>query len=116
MEIYSGGRQIGPISQSMESHQYLEEKHVAGLFDSLLAALIVEQPEDPANYLDAKIDEVKKCGVSKVNWETFVQHLHPLQRPSRAAVILEDKPAPKELKPTQSGNPSPDVFKLTETN
>ena len=66
-----------------QAKQYLATHKIPQMFESLLSCLMIERPDDPVNYIEKKMAEIKQIGLDKVNWETFVFHLHPYRHPIR---------------------------------
>ncbi|ELT95412.1 hypothetical protein CAPTEDRAFT_208689 [Capitella teleta] len=77
----------GPISQYLSAKNYLESNKVPEMFRSLISCLMLERPDDCLNYLTAKLDEIKDKGLEQVDWETFIQHMHPEKYPVRVEMI-----------------------------
>merc|ERR1711976_858604 len=75
--------EIGPITQNVRAKKYLEDNKVNEMFESLLASLMLERPENHFAFLETKLEEIKAKGVENVNWETFVYHLHPTRNEKR---------------------------------
>lgn len=122
------------IATREQAKQYLASHRIPQMFESLLSCLMIERPEDPVSYVEAKMAEIKKLGVKNVNWETFIFQLHPLRDPVRRQLVRDgskfDKEYEQEEKRKNTLNESkqsateqkydsadyePDVFQLTET-
>lgn len=109
-----------------QAKQYLAAHRIPQMFESLLSCLMIERPDDPVNYIEKKMAEIKQIGLDKVNWETFVFHLHPYRHPVRLAHVHdgskfdrereEEEAAKREFHREKSmgENYKPDVFQLTE--
>ena len=80
----------GPISRIWDNKLYLEKHHIPEMFESLMAALMLEKPEDHFEYLDTKLQIIQQVGVQNVNWETFVRELHPHRDPIRQELLGEN--------------------------
>ena len=68
------------------------------MFESIVAGLMMERPEDPLKYMDKRLDQIKEKGVHFVNWETFVYHLHP-RRDSIHLKLVHDPVYSKTMQP-----------------
>jgi hypothetical protein len=109
-----------------QAKQYLATHKIPQMFESLLSCLMIERPDDPVNYIEKKMAEIKQIGLDKVNWETFVFHLHPYRHPIRLQHVHDgskydreredEEEAKSEMKREKSmgDNYKPDVFQLTE--
>lgn len=110
---------IGPVSQWLDAQKYLQLNGVDKMFESLLAALMIERPEDHFQYLDNRLEEIKEKGLDKIDWTTFVYQLHPKRHPLHTALI-KDQEAEEQEKGFEpfvdefEENYEPEVFKLTE--
>ena len=118
---------IGPISRHQAASAYLREHKIPQMFESIVAGLMMERPEDPLKYMDKRLDQIKEKGVHFVNWETFVYHLHP-RRDSIHLKLVHDPVYSKTMQPEKEEtskdmskglereniNYKPDVFRLTE--
>lgn len=69
----------GPISQRLDANSYLEDKKIPQIFESLLAGLMLECPDDHMTYLNEKLDLIKEIGTENITWDTFIVHLRPDQ-------------------------------------
>lgn len=67
----------GPISQQLSANSYLQDKKIPQIFESLLAGLMLECPDDHMTYLNRKLDLIKEIGTENIAWDTFVVHLRP---------------------------------------
>ncbi len=115
--------QIGPITRREQSSKYLQENMIPQMFESIVAGLMLERPEDHFKYMDHKLEQIKEKGVHFVNWETFVHHLHPKRDPLRLKLIHDDEyrkqmtekeePVKMDLN-REKAFYEPDVFRLTE--
>ena len=103
--------------------QYLALHHIPQMFESLLSCLMVERPEDPVEYIEKKMTEIRSIGVDNVNWETFVLSLHPYRDSVRLQNIRDGSKFDKEREAEEESREKtddgktdyqPDVFKLTE--
>ena len=70
-----------------QAKQYLAAHRIPQMFESLLSCLMIERPDDPVSYVEKKMAEIKHIGIDKVNWETFVFHIHPYRHPVRLSHI-----------------------------
>ncbi|XP_066438126.1 adenylate kinase isoenzyme 5-like [Eleutherodactylus coqui] len=63
-----------------EAKDYLQERHIPRLFESLLTGLMYYRPEDPINYLELCLQRVRDLGgPENVQWDTFLcQNLPPI--------------------------------------
>ncbi|GFR62236.1 adenylate kinase isoenzyme 5 [Elysia marginata] len=57
--------------------QYLNQHKIPQLFESLLSSLMMERPENPVEYIEKKMCQIRDLGVDNVTWETLISHLHP---------------------------------------
>lgn len=110
-----------------QAKQYLAVHQIPQMFESLLSCLMIERPEDPVLYVEKKMAEIKQIGLSNVNWESFVFHLHPYRDAVRRKHIHDgskfDKERENEEQASTEKEPAlsregtdyqPDVFQLTE--
>lgn len=101
------------------------------MFEGLLSCLMLERPDDPVNYIEKKMAEIKAIGLDNVNWETFVFHIHPYRDGIRRTLVhdgskydkerenedkakeaLESERSKAESRPASEYKP--EVFQLTE--
>ena len=75
--------EVPPITQRTQAKEYLDSNHVPKMFQSLLASLMMEKPDDQFMFLNTKLDAIKEIGVENVDWEAFIYHLHPMRDPIR---------------------------------
>ena len=112
----------GPITEYLLAKEYLNKHKIPQMFDSLMAALMLEKPEDHFQYLDSTLEKVKEIGAENINWETFVYDLHPLRDPNRLDYVHDEfyekyksSLEPSSDPPTEEENSyQPQVFQLTE--
>lgn len=38
---------------------------------------MMERPENPVDYIEKKMCEIKDYGLENIDWETLIVHLHP---------------------------------------
>uniref|UniRef100_UPI00398F1520 adenylate kinase isoenzyme 5 n=1 Tax=Pristiophorus japonicus TaxID=55135 RepID=UPI00398F1520 len=58
---------------SAEARDYLSDRHIPQLFESMLTGLMYYKPEDPVDYLESCLKKVKELGgADRVRWDTFV--------------------------------------------
>lgn len=91
---------------------------------------MMERPEDPVSFIEAKMSQIREIGVKNVNWETFVITMHPYRDPIRREFVRDgskydkeyeeeqralrgEKPPPKEQTEEEY---QPDLFQLTEAS
>lgn len=115
-------KSVGPITANQNARNYLEEFKIPQMFDSLVAALIMEKPEDHYDFLNTTLEQIRIHGVQNVNWDTFVHHLHPLRNSARRKILGQKPERPKArpppmplLKDRAATLYQPELFKLTET-
>ncbi|XP_063792714.1 adenylate kinase isoenzyme 1 isoform X1 [Pseudophryne corroboree] len=61
-----------------EAKDYLTDRHIPRLFESLLTGLMYYRPEDPINYLELCLQRVRDLGgPEKVQWDTFLSRTLP---------------------------------------
>ncbi|XP_075691368.1 adenylate kinase isoenzyme 1 isoform X1 [Rhinoderma darwinii] len=61
-----------------EAKDYLQDRHIPRLFESLLTGLMYYRPEDPINYLELCLQRVRDLGgPEKVQWDTFLSRNLP---------------------------------------
>ncbi|KAI0240800.1 hypothetical protein LSAT2_008425 [Lamellibrachia satsuma] len=75
----------GPLTQLVEAKRYMAENSIPQMFECLLASLMLERPDDYVTFLDKKLDSIKEA--DEVNWESFIQPLHPHRDPVRRALF-----------------------------
>jgi len=49
----------------------------------------MERPENPVEFIERKMKEIKEIGADNVDWETLVQHLHPYRNDVRRQFIRD---------------------------
>ena len=118
--------EVGPITRHELAASYLRQHKIPQMFESIVAGLMIERPEDPFQYMDKRLDQIKEKGVHFVNWETFVHHLHPRRDPAHLKLVHDPqydktvKPEKEDKMGTEQGLErentfyKPDVFRLTE--
>ena len=119
---------VSPVNSREAAKQYLATHRIPQMFESLLSCLMLERPEDPVEFIEKKMSEIKTIGLDNVNWETFVFHLHPYRDGLRRGLIHDGSKFDKEREDeemvnldgdrgqTQSrASYKPDVFQLTES-
>ncbi|CAH1799293.1 unnamed protein product [Owenia fusiformis] len=132
---------MGPISTKEDCKKYLSQKQIPQMFESILAALMLERPEDHIKFIETKIEKIKEIGPENVNWESFVYDLHPYRDQTRLDHINDNSKYQKEyqkrgeernvksgmqsgrssrdsglMSKTPGGEYEPELFELTETN
>ncbi|XP_053551448.1 adenylate kinase isoenzyme 5-like [Bombina bombina] len=61
-----------------EAKDYLTERHIPRLFESLLSGLMYYRPEDPISYMELCLQKVRELGgPEKVQWDTFLSRSLP---------------------------------------
>ncbi|KAM8934267.1 adenylate kinase isoenzyme 1 [Pelodytes ibericus] len=94
-----------------EAKEYLTDRHIPRLFESLLTGLMYYRPEDPINYLELCLERVRDLGgPEKVQWDTFLsRNLPPINggQGKKTAHRAEGLPPPQirryeRLPPIQS--------------
>ena len=111
--------ETGPIALRQDAMNYIKEFKIEQMFESLVAALVVEKPEDHFTFLDSTITKIKEKN-NNVNWESFVHHLHPQRDPARLKILgLSEKDLDSSLhriEREKAVSPyQPEFFKLTES-
>ncbi|KAM4663345.1 adenylate kinase isoenzyme 5-like [Discoglossus pictus] len=78
---HRGGTERGVRGCSMsttEAKDYLTERHIPRLFESLLSGLMFYRPEDPISYIELCLQKVRDLGgPEKVQWDTFLTRTLP---------------------------------------
>uniref|UniRef100_A0A1I8IK58 RIIa domain-containing protein n=1 Tax=Macrostomum lignano TaxID=282301 RepID=A0A1I8IK58_9PLAT len=69
--------------------EYLERHRIPQLFRSLVAVLMVEQPQDHVAFIKQHLARAIEVGVANLNWETFVYPLHPKRSPHRLEFVRD---------------------------
>jgi len=72
-----------------QAKRYLADHKIPQIFESLLSCLMMERPENPVEYIEKKMIEIKTIGPDQVNWETLVAHLHPYRDNIRRQFIRD---------------------------
>ncbi|KAL4233664.1 hypothetical protein ACF0H5_008346 [Mactra antiquata] len=113
-----------PIVNAREAAKaYLSGHHIPQMFESLLSCLMIERPEDPVQYIEKKMSEIRMIGIENINWETFVLQIHPYRDPVRLQHVRDGSKFDKEREANEEAarrgddgkiDYEPDVFKLTE--
>ncbi|KAM4695811.1 adenylate kinase isoenzyme 1 isoform 1-T1 [Rhinophrynus dorsalis] len=61
-----------------EAKDYLADRHIPRLFESLLTGLMYYRPEDPISYMELCLQRVRDLGgPEKVQWDTFLTRTLP---------------------------------------
>lgn len=109
------------VNSREAAKQYLALHHIPQMFESLLSCLMIERPEDPVEYIEKKMNEIRSVGVENVNWETFVRALHPYRDAVRLQNVRDGSKFDKEREEEEvargddgKSDYQPDVFRLTE--
>ena len=108
-----------------QAKKYLASHHIPQMFESLLSCLMLERPDDPVQYIETKMVQIKEVGLENVNWETFVFALHPYRDPVRLNHIrdgskfdkerdIEEEAMGDKLNDQHKSSYQPEVFRLTE--
>ena len=90
---------VGPITRMQQAREYLEQHKVPVMFESLIASLMMEQPENQFRFMNAKLEAIKEIGLENVDWEAFIYHLHPLRDPIRTEFVKSETGMPKSDQP-----------------
>ena len=128
LEVTESQRKMrGPITEYLLAKDYLNTHKIPQMFDSLMAAIMIEKPDNHFEYLETTLDNIKEIGMENINWETFVHDLHPLRDQNRLKYIHDEfyekhKSAIEQYKYPSSESTScnndesyqPQVFQLTE--
>lgn len=113
------------VTTREQAKQYLASHRIPQMFESLLSCLMMERPEDPVSFIEAKMSQIKEVGVKNVNWETFVINMHPYRDPVRRQYVRDGSKYDKEYEEGEKkieahkqeqtkGDYKPEVFELTE--
>ena len=108
---------LGPIAKYNTAKAYLEDNRIPQMFECLIASLMMDKPDDPFDYLDNQLTEMKEIGIDKVNFDTFIQERHPTKDPVRLELIQDEttmKIKEKREKPVKDESYKPELFELTE--
>ena len=110
---------IGPITRMNSAKGWMENNKIPQMFESFVAALMLERPDNLYEYLDEKVEAVKAVGIENISWETFILDLHPHRDPVRQRLIGEEtQPVNETFKEEEDhieADYDPLVFQLTET-
>ena len=82
-------QRVGPITKYLQAKEYMESHSVQKMFESLIASLMLERPENHFKFLDEKLDAIKEIGVENIDWESFIHDLHPSKDPVRNEYVKE---------------------------
>ena len=52
--------EVGPITRHEQAAAYLREHRIPQMFESIVAGLMIERPDDPFNYMDKRLDRSRK--------------------------------------------------------
>ncbi|CAL1526778.1 unnamed protein product [Lymnaea stagnalis] len=85
------------MSVREETKKYLQEHKIPQLFQSLLSSLMLERPENPVEYIENKMCQIRDIGPENVKWETLVSHLHPYRNNIRRQYIRDGSVFDKEF-------------------
>ncbi|KAH9491545.1 Adenylate kinase isoenzyme 5 [Bulinus truncatus] len=72
-----------------ETKKYLAQHKIPQLFESLLSSLMMERPENPVEYIENKMVQIRDIGPENVDWQTLVSHLHPYRDNLRRQLIRD---------------------------
>ena len=106
---------VGPLGQLMEAKSYMTENSIPQMFECLLASLMMEQPDDHVTFLDKKLNAIKEAGTDNINWQSFIEQLHPHRDPLRRQLFGEvpkNRTAKRSL--SRDDTASSELFHLTE--
>ena len=87
---------VGPITQFMQAKEYLDKHRVPVMFESLIASLMLEKPDNLFQFLDAKLEVIQEIGIENLDWDNFISHLHPSRNAIRNEYVHENPEQPKE--------------------
>jgi len=73
----------GPITQARDAAEYLRRHNINGLLSGMMAGLMMALPEDHVDYMQQAVSSARDMGLENVDWQTFVQALHPYKDPLR---------------------------------
>ena len=65
----------GHVSQQAVGDDYVRERRVTELFESLTAALAFRRPEEPVDFLLDCLDTAQRIGYRNVFWDSFIPEL-----------------------------------------
>ncbi|RUS69162.1 hypothetical protein EGW08_023077 [Elysia chlorotica] len=76
--------------------QYLNQHKIPQLFESLLSSLMMERPNNPVEYIEKKMCQIRDLGIENVTWETLISHLHPYRDQIRRQFVRDGSLYDKE--------------------
>ncbi|GFN84723.1 adenylate kinase isoenzyme 5 [Plakobranchus ocellatus] len=77
------------LASREHAKQYLTQHRIPQLFESLLSSLMMERPENPMEYIEKKMCQIRDLGVENVTWETLISHLHPYRNNIRRQYVRD---------------------------
>lgn len=57
---------------------------------------MMERPENPVEYIENKMCQIRDIGPENINWETLISHLHPYRDNIRRQLIRDGSIFDKE--------------------
>ena len=106
---------IGPLGQLREAKSYMNENSIPQMFECLLASLMLEQPDDHVTFLDQKMNAIKEVGTDNINWQSFIEQLHPHRDPLRRQFFGEVHQNRSDKRSfSRDDTASSELFHLTE--
>ncbi|XP_059143353.1 F-box and leucine-rich repeat protein 13-like [Physella acuta] len=88
--------ELTSFSLREDTKKYLAEHKIPQLFESLLSSLMMERPENPVEYIENKMCQIRDIGPENINWETLISHLHPYRDNIRRQLIRDGSIFDKE--------------------
>ncbi|KAK3770586.1 hypothetical protein RRG08_029504 [Elysia crispata] len=76
--------------------EYLNQHKIPQLFESLLSSLMMERPDNPVEYIEKKMCQIRDLGIDNVTWETLISHLHPYRDNIRRQFVRDGSLYDKE--------------------
>uniref|UniRef100_A0A915KC21 Uncharacterized protein n=1 Tax=Romanomermis culicivorax TaxID=13658 RepID=A0A915KC21_ROMCU len=92
-------------SASQAARKYLQEKDIAGLFETLMTGLIYTRPDDHIDFLLRCLNTIKKNNGQKLNWDAFIENPPPEDVPTDEERVLSAIGAIAAQPPSSVGRP-----------
>ncbi|XP_066935736.1 uncharacterized protein [Clytia hemisphaerica] len=105
-----------------EAKEYMMDKEIPQLFESMMTALMYKKPEDHIEFLETCLNKAKED--PKIRWHSFIQPLPPIPKATEKIRTEAESPqpfaedvlaSPKAVSPVQNA-PSDIVQKKTEAS
>ncbi|KAL4623330.1 adenylate kinase isoenzyme 5-like isoform X1 [Arapaima gigas] len=95
-----------------EAREYLSQRGVPQLFESMLTGLMYHRPDDPITFLEGCLQKVRELGgLERVSWDTFIT---PDRRPLPPLSVGQGKKVPLRTESGPGPGPGPGPYRRYE--